>query len=86
MNTITATARRQPELQFLRRIGDELVAAKERWRRRRLLRHTRRQLHALPEFVLRDIGLARGEIDTLVVTADREAERAALPMRGRRHD
>jgi uncharacterized protein YjiS (DUF1127 family) len=50
---------------FLTRIADGLLAAHDRQRRYFAIRRTRRKLHELPDWILRDIGINRGEIDGL---------------------
>ena len=52
---------------FLARIVDGLMTAHERQKRHFAIRRTRRTLQALPDWILRDIGMSRGEIDGLSV-------------------
>lgn len=51
-----------PARHFLTRIVDGLVAAHERQKRYFAVRRTRRELEELPDWILRDIGISRGEI------------------------
>ena len=50
---------------FLARIVDGLMTAHERQKRHFAIRRTRRTLQALPDWILRDIGMSRGESDGL---------------------
>lgn len=47
---------------ILRRIADWVLAARDRQRRYAAIRRTRRELQALPDWVMRDIGICRGDI------------------------
>lgn len=58
----------QPVRQLLTRIADTVTAALERQRRDLAIRRTRRALHELPDWMLRDIGISRGEIHEIAVT------------------
>jgi len=55
----------RPARHFLVRVVDRLVAAHEQQKRYFAIRRTRRRLGELPDWILRDIGIQRGEIDGL---------------------
>jgi uncharacterized protein YjiS (DUF1127 family) len=54
-----------PARHFLTHIVDRLMTARDRQRRYLAIRRTRRKLHELPDWILRDIGLCRGDIEAL---------------------
>lgn len=61
-----------PVRHFLVRIVDGLMEVRDRQRRHFAIRRTRRKLHELPDWILRDIGITRGTIhDVAAIAYDR---------------
>lgn len=62
VTSISASNIREPARGFGNRITTLLVSHWERLRRKYAIKHTRRTLEELPDSILRDIGISRGEI------------------------
>lgn len=58
-----------PARHLLTRIVDGLIEVRDRQRRNFAIRRTRRALHELPDWVLRDIGITRGTIYEIAMMA-----------------